>query len=81
MWRFPWLAQKNGGGAFLIPYVIMLFIEGIPLFFLELSIGQRLQLGKLYVLYREIILLGRKEHSNSIFGANLINHLDLSNNQ
>ena len=75
------MAQKNGGGAFLIPYVIMLFIEGIPLFFLELSIGQRLQLGKLYVLYREIILLGRKEHSNSIFGANLINHLDLSNNQ
>ena len=45
VWRFPWLAQKNGGGTFLVPYIIMLFVAGIPLFFLELAIGQRLRLG------------------------------------
>lgn len=32
-------------GAFLIPYTIMLAIEGIPIFYMELAIGQRLRKG------------------------------------
>lgn len=32
-------------GAFLIPYVIMLAIQGIPIFYLELALGQRLRKG------------------------------------
>ncbi|XP_014260324.1 sodium- and chloride-dependent transporter XTRP3 [Cimex lectularius] len=49
VWRFPYLAQKNGGGAFLVPYFIMLAVEGIPIFYLELAIGQRLRKGAIGV--------------------------------
>ncbi|XP_042317833.1 sodium-dependent neutral amino acid transporter B(0)AT3-like [Sceloporus undulatus] len=49
VWRFPYLCQTYGGGAFLIPYVIALVFEGIPIFHLELAIGQCLRKGSIGV--------------------------------
>lgn len=41
IWRFPYVAYDNGGGAFLLPYLIALLSAGIPLLILEYTIGHR----------------------------------------
>ncbi|MDR0960092.1 MAG: sodium-dependent transporter [Propionibacteriaceae bacterium] len=41
IWRFPGVAYENGGGAFLIPYLIALLTAGLPILFLDYAIGHR----------------------------------------
>ncbi|XP_036948234.1 sodium-dependent neutral amino acid transporter B(0)AT1-like [Acanthopagrus latus] len=49
IWRFPYLCQSHGGGAFMIPYLMLLVLEGMPLLLLEFAIGQRLRKGSVGV--------------------------------
>ncbi|KYH35014.1 sodium:neurotransmitter symporter family protein [Clostridium tepidiprofundi DSM 19306] len=39
-WRFPYQAAKNGGGAFMVPYILALIVIGIPLMLVEWMMGR-----------------------------------------
>jgi NSS family neurotransmitter:Na+ symporter len=43
IWRFPYILGENGGGAFLIIYLVIIFAIGIPVMMSELVIGRRTQ--------------------------------------
>jgi len=53
IWRFPYVAYDNGGGAFLIPYLVALLSAGIPLLFLDYALGHRYR-GSAPLVFRRI---------------------------
>ncbi|WP_109471621.1 sodium-dependent transporter [Ornithinimicrobium cavernae] len=53
IWRFPGVAYENGGGAFLIPYLVALLTAGIPILFLDYALGHRYQ-GSAPTVFRRL---------------------------
>ncbi len=45
IWRFPYLVGVNGGGAFVLVYIIICLLIGIPLFYMEVGLGRKTQLN------------------------------------
>lgn len=44
-WRFPGLAAKHGGGAFLLVYLVVMLAMGIPLLMMEISVSRKFRKG------------------------------------
>ncbi len=53
IWRFPYLAAKDGGGLFLLVYLILAFTFGFTLLITEISIGRKTGLSPL-MAYKKI---------------------------
>lgn len=87
VWRFPFTALENGGGAFLLPYLIVLAIIGRPLYFLEMIIGQFSSRNSIDVYDLSPIFRGNKRHytffgflfSRSIPFTYLVQEQDMDN--
>ena len=45
IWRFPRMVGANGGGSFLVPWVIFLFLWSVPLIIAEFALGKRSRTG------------------------------------
>jgi NSS family neurotransmitter:Na+ symporter len=41
VWRFSYMAHQYGGGAFLVPYVVALFVAGVPIMIIEYGLGHK----------------------------------------
>ena len=45
LWRFPYIAASNGGGAFIFPYLFAIITAGIPILILEYTLGKTFRSG------------------------------------
>ena len=48
IWRFPYLAAKDGGGMFLLVYLVLALTFGFTLLATELAIGRKTRSGALH---------------------------------
>ena len=61
VWKFPWMAGQYGGGAFVLIYLIFLFILGLPVMLTEFSLGRASQASPV-MLYQKLQKKGQKWH-------------------
>jgi len=45
LWRFPYMVGQNGGGAFIVVYLLFLFLLGFPIFLAEVVLGRSTKKG------------------------------------
>lgn len=59
VWKFPWMCGQNGGGSFMLVYIVCLLLLGIPALVMEFSIGRAAQVSPLF-MYRKLQKDGQK---------------------
>lgn len=58
VWKFPWLCGQNGGGSFMLIYVICLILLGLPAMIMEFAVGRASQSSPIYMYQK---LSGKKK--------------------
>ena len=53
VWKFPWMCGQNGGGSFMLVYILCLIVLGIPCLIMEFSVGRASQTSPIK-MYRKL---------------------------
>ena len=60
VWKFPWMCGQNGGGSFVLIYILCLLVLGLPTMIMELTVGRAAQTSPLY-MYEKLARSGKKK--------------------
>ena len=66
VWRFPYIARKNGGGYFVLFYLICLLVMGVPVLTMELAVGRASRKSAI-LSYKKLEKPGQKWHIHGWF--------------
>ena len=66
VWKFPWLTGQNGGGGFVLVYVLCLILMGLPVMVMEFSLGRASQASPVR-MYQKLQKPGQKWHIHGYF--------------
>ena len=59
VWKFPWMCGQNGGGSFMLVYLLCLILLGLPAMVMDFSVGRSAQTSPLY-MYKKLQKPGQK---------------------
>ena len=65
VWKFPWMCGRNGGGSFMLLYILCLLVLGLPVMVMEFSVGRAAQASPIYMYQR----LEKPGHKWGVFGV------------
>ncbi|MDO5491020.1 MAG: sodium-dependent transporter [Bacillota bacterium] len=66
IWKFPWMCGQNGGGGFVLVYIICLLVLGLPVMIMEFSLGRASQ-ASIVRMYQKLEKPGQKWHIHGCF--------------
>jgi len=66
VWKFPWLTGQNGGGGFVLIYILCIILIGLPVLTMELALGRASQASPVK-MYQKLEKPGQKWHIHGYF--------------
>ncbi|TQV70513.1 sodium-dependent transporter [Exilibacterium tricleocarpae] len=72
IWRFPYVTGENGGGAFVLVYLVCAFAIGVPILMAELLLGRRGGMSPANSMRNVALQQGRSRHWQLLGGMNML---------